>query len=55
VISEKDYNKIVNLMNKDKFQTFVLQDYAHLDYVWGEHACEDIYSKITSILERECQ
>jgi hypothetical protein len=46
VVSEKDYNKIVQFMNKDKFQTIELHDYAHLDYVWGEQAHEDIYTKI---------
>lgn len=42
-------------MNKDKFQTIELHDYAHLDYVWGKHANEDIYNKITTILQKECQ
>lgn len=36
VISEKDYDKLRDLMDEKKFQTVELHDYAHLDYVWGK-------------------
>ena len=35
VISDKDFQKIVDLMPPGKFQYFTVADYAHLDYVWG--------------------
>lgn len=46
VISDKDYKKLEAFMNKDKLETMELHDYAHLDYVWGKDAHEDIYGKI---------
>lgn len=51
VISEKDYQKIVDLMNPEKFKTYQVPDYAHLDYVWGVEAHKDVYIPIVNILK----
>lgn len=52
VISEKDFQKLMDLMNKDNLKVYELEEYSHLDYIWGKNAHEHIYSQIVQILEK---
>jgi lysosomal acid lipase/cholesteryl ester hydrolase len=53
VVSEKNFGRLQTEMNQEKLKVFELDDYAHLDYVWGVEAHLDIYSPILEILEQE--
>jgi hypothetical protein len=51
VISEGDWEYLVGKVSGERVNVYVLDDYAHLDYVWGEDAYEDIYLKILNVIE----
>ena len=45
--------KLVSRIPSDRLKVLELEDYAHLDYVWGVDAHKDIYHPIVDILDEE--
>lgn len=50
MISDRDFQYLTDKINPEKLTVYVLEDYAHLDYVWCENAYEDIYLRILNLL-----
>ena len=51
MISDKDFELLVNYFDSKNLEVYTIIDYAHLDYAWGVNAKEDIYDKIVKILK----
>lgn len=53
MICDKNLSQLSRLFNPEKYKVYDLEDYAHLDYVWGVDASEHIYYPIQDILAQE--
>lgn len=67
VVNEKDFNKLLKLLPQESTYSYVINiyflffyvifkivdDYSHLDYVWGFNGYEKLYKDIVEILEKE--
>ena len=53
VITSQTMRKLVDRIPYEKLKVMELEDYAHLDYVWGTNAHRDIYEPIVMILKEE--
>lgn len=51
VITDKDFQYLTSKLNPLKHKVYTLEDYAHLDYIWGQDANEEIYEKVLKILK----
>lgn len=46
-----DYERLLDLLPKESTFSYSIEDYAHLDYIWGVDANEKIYQNIIKIME----
>lgn len=51
VVSEKDFQVLVEHLDRDTTFDHQLADYAHLDYIWGVNSDVILYHKIGDILD----
>jgi hypothetical protein len=50
VISELDFDLLLSKLEPNSTFNYLLEDYAHLDYIWGTCAPEVLYQQVTSII-----
>ena len=51
VSSKTDSQRLLNVINKENSTVFELDDFAHLDYIWGTTAYQKLYPEVIHILK----
>ena len=51
-VEERDFNKLVALLPQERLDIKVVQDYAHLDYVWADDAKQYVFDDVVEHFER---
>ena len=51
LISDKDFDYMIDHFNPVNITVHTINDYAHLDYAWSETAQTDIYNTIIDLIK----
>ena len=52
MISDGDFESLLQQFNPNKIESIVVGDYAHLDYAWAAKAKQHVYDRILQIVSR---